>query len=383
MTLLWYWLLSGSEDEARTWLEFALAVPGEADPEDRALAAGVLKLAALGDAGDMEELQRGVRELLDASEGVDDRERPLVAMAKVVLWLFSGDEARADEAQAIAFEHPDPWVRAAAHMLAAGRAENAGSLDTMREELGDARQRFEELGDSWGLAMARFLEANRQLLVGDLEAAQRSLEEAREAMEIFSPENAAGMIDLRLADVRLRVGDLEGARELAQRARSRRDLGRDDVAVVQAMQARVAWLSGDLDGARAELVDARERLARRGSSLPQQGHGQALIEGLMASLEAESGDFEAAEGALAEAHRVALATQDMPMVASVAVAAATVATARGERAEAAELVAVAIALRGAEDATNPEIMRLGVTPAGPLTREAALALLSRTAPVRA
>ena len=149
------------------------------------------------------------------------------------------------------------------------------------------------------------------------------------------------------------------------------------------MQARVAWLSGDLDGARAELVDARERLARRGSSLPQQGHGQALIEGLMASLEAESGDFEAAEGALAEAHRVALATQDMPMVASVAVAAATVAAARGDRAEAAELVAVAIALRGAEDATNPEIIRLGVTPAGPLTREAALALLSRTAPVRA
>ena len=62
-------------------------------------------------------------------------------------------------------------------------------------------------------------------------------------------------------------------------------------------------------------------------SLPQQGHGQALIEGLMASLEAESGDFEAADRALAEAHRVALATQDMPMVASVAVAAATVAAA--------------------------------------------------------
>ena len=137
VTLLWYWLLSGSEDEARTWLEFALAVPGEADPDDRALAAGVLKLSALGKAGDMEELQRGVRELLDAAEVVDDRERPLVAMAKVVLWLFSGEEERADEAQAIAFEHPDPWVRAAAHMLAAGRAENAGSLDAMRTELAD------------------------------------------------------------------------------------------------------------------------------------------------------------------------------------------------------------------------------------------------------
>ena len=58
------------------------------------------------------------------------------------------------------------------------------------------------------------------------------------------------MIDLRIADVRMRRGDLDGARELAQRARGRRDLGRDDLAFVQAMQARIAWLAGDLDAAR-------------------------------------------------------------------------------------------------------------------------------------
>jgi predicted ATPase/DNA-binding winged helix-turn-helix (wHTH) protein len=383
VTLLWYWLLSGSEDEARTWLEFALAVPGEADPDDRALAEGVLKLAVLGEAGDMEALQRAVRELLEQAASVDDRERPLVAMAKVVLWLFAGDEGRADEAQVVALEHPDPWVRAATHMLAAGRAENAGSLDIMRDELATARERFETLGDSWGLAMARFLEANRLLLVGELEAAERTLEEAREAMQVFSPENAAGMIDVRLADVRLRLGDLEGARELAQRARARRDLGADDGAVVQSMQARVAWLSGDVEGARAELLDARERLARRGSSLPQQGHGEALVEGLMASLEAERGDFEAAERALASAHALAMATTDMPIVASVAVAAAAVAVARGERTEASELLAAAVALRGADDPTNPEIVRLGITPAVPPAREGALvrlaAAVSRTA----
>jgi hypothetical protein len=233
--------------------------------------------------------------------------------------------------------------------------------------------------------MARFLEANRLLLIGELEVAEQTLEAAREAMEVFSPENAAGMIDLRLADVRLRLGDLDGARELAARARSRRDLGSDDVAFVQAMQARIAWLSGDLEGARAELLDARERLARRGSSLPQQGHGQALVEGLMATLAAESGDFEAADRSLTEAHAVALGTEDMPMVASVAVAAASVAAARGERAAAAELVAVANVLRGADDLTNPEIARLGLTPAPRPAREDALARLaaavSRTAPV--
>ena len=313
---------------------------------------------------------------------IDDRERPLVAMAKVVLWLFAGEDARADEAQAVALEHPDPWVRAAIRMLAAGRAENAGELDTLADELAAARRGFEALGDAWGMAMALFLESGRLLLVGDLDGAETALEEAREAMEVFSPESAAGMIDLRLADVRLRRGDLEGAREIALRARSRRDMGGDDVAFVQAMQARIAWLSGDIEGARAVLLDARERLARRGSGLPQQGHGQAMVEGLVASLEAEAGDFEAAERALAEAHRLALATEDMPMVASVAVAAAAVAAARGEPAEAAGLIGAAIALRGADDPTNPEIIRLGVTPAGPITREAALSLLTHGAGTR-
>jgi hypothetical protein len=56
---------------------------------------------------------------------------------------------------------------------------------------------------------------------------------------------------------------------------------------------------------------------------------------------------------------------------------------RGDRAGASELLAAAIAVRGADDRTNPEILRLGVEPAPPLDREAALELLSRTAAVRA
>jgi predicted ATPase/DNA-binding SARP family transcriptional activator len=383
VTLLWYWLLSGSQEEATTWLEFALAVPGEADPEDRAIAEGVRTIVALGEASDVDELREGVRALLARAQAIDDAERPLVAMGRVVLWLFAGDVERADEAQAAALEHPDPWVRAAIRMLAAGRAENAGSLDEMAVDLAAAKAGFEALGDSWGLAMARFLESGRLLLVGELEAAETTLEAARAAMEVFSPENAAGMLDVRIADIRLRLGDLDGARELARRARGRRDLGGDDTAFVQTMQARIAWLSGDLEGAQAELDDARERLARHGSGLPQQGHGRALVEGLAATLAAERGEFEVADRALAEAHSLALATEDMPILAAVAVAAAAISARRGDRAGASELLAAAIALRGADDRTNPEIVRLGVEPAAPLEREAALELLSRTAAVRA
>ena len=383
VTLFWYWLLSGSQEEATTWLEFALAVPGEADPEDRAIAEGVQAVVGLRDATDMDELRDGVKALLARAQELDDTQRPLVAMGKVVLWLFAGDVERADAAQAAALEHPDPWVRTAIRMLAAGRAENEGSLDDMALDLAAAQEGFEALGDSWGLAMARFLESGRLLLVGDLEAAEATLERARVAMEAFSPENAAGMIDVRVADIRLRRGDLDGARELARRARGRRDLGGDDIAFVQTMQARVAWLSGDLAGAQAELDDARERLARHSPGLPQQGHGRALVEALAATLAAEREDFEEAERALAEAHTLALATEDMPILAAVAVAAAAIAVRRDDRDAAAELLAAATAVRGADDRTNPEIVRLGVEPAAPLEREAALALLSRTAAVRA
>ena len=39
--LLWFWLLSGSQTETTAWLDFALAVPGETDPDDRAIAAAI------------------------------------------------------------------------------------------------------------------------------------------------------------------------------------------------------------------------------------------------------------------------------------------------------------------------------------------------------
>ena len=92
---------------------------------------------------------------------------------------------------------------------------------------------------------------------------------------------------------------------------------------MQATQARVEWLAGDLDAAAAELADARARIARSDRSLPQAGHGQALVEALSASLAAQAGDFEQADRWLASAYAAGIETTDMPIVAGVAVAAAT------------------------------------------------------------
>jgi tetratricopeptide (TPR) repeat protein len=262
----------------------------------------------------------------------------------------------------------------------------------MGSELTAARAAFAEVGDTWGLAMALFLESGRLMLGGELEAARRTLADAQDALGGLNPETGAGMLDLRMAEVLLRLGDVDRAREHALRARERRDLGTDDTAFVQATLARIAWIAGDLEAARAELADARERLERRGPALPEQGHGRALIDALAAIVDAETGALDDAELRLAAGHAAAVATTDMPIVASVAVAAAAVAAARGRPDEAAELLGAAAAIRGADDATSPEVRRLrddarsaAYARGRALSRQDALARLdaavSRAAPV--
>jgi predicted ATPase/DNA-binding SARP family transcriptional activator len=392
VTLLWFWLLSGSQNEASAWLEFALAVEGEPDPDDRVIASGILTVAGLSDSRHGEELRRRMTELSDGVHGMDDRERPLLAIAKPVLALFAGDEERSREAEAAGLAHPDPWVRAALHLLRSANAENHGDVQTMRTELAAARAAFGDLGDAWGLAMTLFMDTGRLMLAGELEEAERTLTEAQEALEGFAPQTGAGMFDFRMADIQLRLGDLEGARERARRAFERRDLGSDDAAFVQATLARIELVAGDLDAARAVLADALERIERHGPVLPEQGHGRALIEGLTAIVDAESGDFEAAERRVAASHAAAVGTSDMPVIAAAGVAAAALASARGCAAEAAELLGAAAAVRGGDDPTNPEITRLrddaqaaAYARGRALSREDALARIdaavSRAAPV--
>jgi len=392
VTLLWFWLLSGSANEANAWLDFALAVEGGPDSDDQLIASSIRGFEGRIRA-DADELRSSMVELLDRGEAIDDRERPLVALARPVIAIFAGDEERRRAYEAAAAAHPDPWVPAALHLLHAGHAENEGDLEVMGAELGKGRAAFAEVGDAWGLSMALFLESGRLLLGGELEAAHERLGEAEAALEGLDPDTGAGMLDTRRADILLRLGNVDEARVRARAARERRDLGSDDLAFAQAQQARIELVAGDLEAARAELEDARERLARRPPP-PAQGHGSALIEALSAIVAAEAGALDDAERHVAAAFPVALATSDMPIVAAVGVAAATVAAVRGRAEEASVLLGAAAALRGADDFTSPEVARLRDEVQSPaydrgraLSREQALARLqaaaSRAAPVGA
>jgi predicted ATPase/DNA-binding SARP family transcriptional activator len=392
VTLLWFWLLEGSQSEFTAWTEFALSVEGESDPDDHAIASGLHDLTVLSEAGDPDAMKRKLVDVRQRIEAIDDAERPLVAIAKPVMALLGGDEERSRRAQEATADHPDPWVRAALHLLRAGHAENNGDIAAMGGELAQARAKFADVGDSWGLGMALFIESGRLIVEGELEAAKTAIGEAYQALEGLNPETGGGMLDFRLADILLRQGDIDGARERAHRARARRNLGADDTAFAQALIAGIECVAGNLEVAQAELADARERLERKPPSLPEQGHGRALIEAYGAVVAAGLGDLEAADRSVAAGFAAAKATSDMPIVAAVGVGAAAVAAARGEHDEAEELLGAAAAIRGADEFTNPIVARLydaaraaAYARGRALSREEALARLeaaaSRAAPV--
>src|SRR4051794_14550812 len=108
--LLWFWLLSSAQEEAKTWIDYAVGVPGEADPGDRVIAESLQAFDRMGHTDDAELFTRTIREVRERVAGIDDRQRPLVALGKVVLEFFTGNKEAAAEAEERGLEHPDPWV---------------------------------------------------------------------------------------------------------------------------------------------------------------------------------------------------------------------------------------------------------------------------------
>ncbi len=395
VALLWFWMLQGASEEARTWLEFAAAVEGEADPLDRLIADGILTVVAIGDSeeADLSELAP----LADSLEREGDA-HPLLAVALPMLTMLSGDTELAKVRLAKALEHPDPWVRSTSLLMRAHFAENMGDQVHMRADLERAAAGYRDLGDDWGLAVTLSSQAGTLMLIDDLDGAETALDEATELLEGLNGSTGAGLLQMRLADIHLRRGDLASARELALRAVDDADLQRDESVIVRASIARIAWLTGDLDELRRWTADAATRLERIGLNRPEQGHARALVEALEAVVALEDGDAAAAEAKLTGAFATAVGTADMPMVAAVGVVAAAVAARVGRPVDAAESLGAAAALRGAEDRANPEVSRLletlraelgdGAFDAAygrgrALTTEAAVARLSGAASVRA
>jgi len=356
--LLWFWLLGGSRQEAITWVDFCCALSGRTDPLDGVMieSAHAIIHAVTDDAQPADPWQ-GLAEALARLEGADLSDRPLLAAIKPVLAFALGRE-RVAELLEDSDRHPDPWVRATVPFVRVQITENEGDIEGMRIALDASLQAFGAVGDRWGLGATLSELAGLRTLDGDLDGAESALLRARSLMAELGAQDDSAMLQLRLADVRARRGDLAGARDQLERDLAGASLFTEERVMVNVTRADLCRRLGQLDEARRLSAEALADLDQSRHVEPRQGHPRAMALAIAAVIALAGDDLAGAQERAASAYVAALGTSDMPLVATVGLALADLAVARGRPADAAAVLGAAAALRGTEDPTNPDVVRL-------------------------
>lgn len=356
LSLAWFWVLSGSPNDASAAVRLAHAVPGDADPLDRLIAEN---LALFGEDAMTEDLGTDLAALLDELEGYDLAPRPVVVAAAPVLAWFSGNPARAQPLFARALGSDDPWVRATVPLVLAQIAENEGDVEGIRRHLDEALAAFRAIGERWGLTATLSSVASLRMLEDDLDGAAVALEETRALFQELGAESDNARLLLDIAGVRWRQGDLEGALDYALRARDATDVGGIEAAFAAAFLARITRLLGREDEARELIAAALATTERVAPGRPERGHINAAVRASAVLIAVDDGELGAARTHLDLAYPAAVATDDQPVMALVGVALAAFAERTGEPTAAAEILGASARLRGAADRTDPAVARLG------------------------
>ncbi|MBB2941026.1 putative ATPase/DNA-binding SARP family transcriptional activator [Actinoplanes lutulentus] len=368
MDLCWYWQMFGREADAGYWLSEALAVPGDADPLYIDLAEAVMVLHRTGrepehltESNDQRKAR--VRYLADRLLRHGELPGPQGVIAVVMLY-YAGESEIADVRINRLVEGDDPWISALARMFRAQVAENNGDLVRVGADVTASLDGFRTVGDRWGQATVLPLRALLRQYEGDLDGALADLTAAKMLARQFGAMDLADevFIHLRWADLHLRRGEPEKAAIAVAEARSaaERSDSLEMALLVDALEAGMLISQGELVGAEELLENAAHGLGIGENNLPLMGgdHGRAIIGSVRASLAIRKNDPETAENELKSAYVAAVETEDMPILAMVAVAASGLAALRGQFRDAAVLLGAAARLRGSHDRTDLNIIHV-------------------------
>jgi predicted ATPase/DNA-binding SARP family transcriptional activator len=362
ISLSWFWMIKGHHHEVGPWLGIVLAVEGEVDPLDHALAEAIYGMHLLMGAAEGETLDQGERAMQEAVamserlDGLDVRKHPLLAMVRPVFAWLAGRTGEVNRLVEQAADIDDPWVAATVRMARANFAENDGNIAQMTEDVDAAVTAFRGLGDRWGMSGALRIRARLDTLLGDLDAAVTAYEEAlRLGEDVEDGEQLE--LRIRLADVHARRGDLVAAREQAAlvvelAAQNNRA---EERAWALVTHAELELAAGDPAAGRANLTEALQRLEPLRHAPPRSKHILAWTQSAMMRLTLAEGDIAGARGQVAEAWETARGTQDMPIIAMSAVSLARLLAAEGRPAEAARALGAAAAIRGTDDRTDLQV----------------------------
>jgi predicted ATPase/DNA-binding SARP family transcriptional activator len=352
----------GDHADAVGWLESALAVPGDVDPELHAVASALLVVHLAASDTDTALIHDHVALLDEAAvqlQSIDVSRYPMVAILRPVVAMFRHDPDL-DRIIDDALDSPDPWVAAVARLLRTGLADNVGDPAATQHHAELALEQFRVIGDRWGISSALCAVAQQHTYAGEHDRAAGEYAEAIELIrEIGSTEDESRAL-IWLADLRVRQGDLAAARRTARHAVALTEASGSQVqrTFTLAIAAFVERLAGDLTRARELQRQVLDLLDRLPTGHPATRHGEAMALGIAAGIDLSSGDTPAAASGVARAFTAALGTEDMPIVAAIGVVIADVALAVGLDVTAAEALGAATALRGTPDPTGPDIARL-------------------------
>ncbi|MFJ9775906.1 BTAD domain-containing putative transcriptional regulator [Kitasatospora sp. NPDC101157] len=356
----WYWSLRGQQIEAADWADRALAVPGDAPDDARAL---VTIMSALAPSASPEGMAAGlarVRQWLERAE----RSRPPGTEEPPELTAFRGTLSILDEDPAGALEAMEQltrarhaWVRSCGHV-------NCGHLHSARRDVRRATEHFRaalresrQIGERWGQIQAlSALAGISGATAGPGEAIELLEEALRLATELGGLEDQI-ILRARLGSELARAGDLDGARGLLESTlRTARQAGITRAQPhIRGVLAEIARWQGDLAHAAAVLEPGVTAL--RTAPRPDVGQLALMLCGL--------GHVEVARrrlGRAASLHEEALAHAvllgDARVAGRAALLAADIAAAQGRAARAVRLLGIGDGVSGSAPVSHPDAVRI-------------------------
>jgi len=352
----WYWWVHGHKVEGGELAGEVLAMAGEADLADRALAYGFGALFAIDGLRDLDRASGWFDIAVEHADRVETREHPvlrLIVPLKEVLQTYGPARRNLpDEVMAGLAHDADPWVRGTALVMRAHAALNSGrGHDRAEADFRAGLAAYRELGERWGISFALCALADLTAWRGEIETAIGMYREAITLFaELVTNEDLVGY-RLRLAYMLARVDRHDEAAEAL--AEARRDADRSGL---PESLAAAAHASGDFARRRGDLAAARAELSRAGlfsgymtSIAPQ---FEAMLGTSLGFLAAAEGDEDAAAAAHATALELALDSNDAPVIAHVLVGVADAALRRGDPQRGAELLGASDAVRGVPDESD-------------------------------
>ncbi|WP_406641555.1 BTAD domain-containing putative transcriptional regulator [Amycolatopsis sp. WGS_07] len=345
----WFWMLTGHKTEAQELIEAALALPGEADRELRAM--GYAMAALLLTVGMTDETSADAlgRKALELSR---DSKNSLLRFL-VPVYAQTGDNGVLMSALDELLSDEDPWLRAQTLLRRSRVVLNVWHDAAAQEaDVREAVRLFRQSGERWGMSLALNSLAEVLGRRGELEEAVSCYEESiRVISEIGSAEDilfARG----RQAHLFWQLGDeAAAAAAVAAAERDARTVSfPDSLAFLAQTKAELARWRGDPAEARRELNRAEALL----SEVPPHPLFRAMLQHSHAYLDAEAGDLPSARDRRREALAMAAEAGEAPYLATVLVGVADHALRLDRPVAAADLLAAAHTIRGGPDLALPD-----------------------------